>query len=116
MPSSATSIPDYAIEAAELELSIDREELDGEGCEAELRRAVEGVGAVLLFHVKVVSEGDAECHAALAFDPDEENRIAILTLAGDGSARIAPVDESDSPIATIAPAFAGLAETWAQAA
>lgn len=111
-------IPSAAsLEAVELELALAQREMDGESFEQVVREAVEAVGGVLLFKLRL---GDAEAGrwvAAAALGEAAEREIVIVELAGEGApVAVSLASESALPIAAIAPAYAGLAACWPKAA
>lgn len=111
-PLSATA----SLEAVELELSLGQKEIGDEQYETTIRETVEAVGGVLLFQMKIEEDEAGRWVAAVAFEGAEAREIAIIDLPCNGEgASVSPVSQSDLPIATIASAYAGLAECWTTA-
>ena len=106
-----------ALEAVELELTLGMKEIGDEELEAAIRETVESVGGVLLFQLKLGEAEAAHWLAAVAFGEDEAREIAVIDLpCAGGRATVSPAAQSELPIASIASAYAGLADCWVKAA
>ena len=111
-PTLATSL-----EAVELELSLGQRDMNDEAFETVVRETVESFGAVLLFNMKLQDEDGGRWAAAIALGEGAAREIAILELpCNGGSASVRAASDSELPIASIASAYASLAECWGKAA
>ncbi len=110
-PPPLSSFP--SLEAVEIELELGLKKIEGEEYEAAIRETVEEVGGVLLFQMKADKDGAEHWMAAVAFETADGREIAIIDLPSSGQGvSVTPVSQSELPIATIAQAYAGLAENW----
>ena len=94
-------------------------ELDDVRFETAIRETVEAVGGVLLFQMKLQDAEIERWAAAVAVGKPGAIEIVILDLPcgqEGGNVRVCPVSDCTLPIASIASAYAGLAETWGKAA
>lgn len=114
MPAPASENKSASLETVELELALSAIE-DGDFPEA-LRQAVGPLGGVLLFHVSSGEGDETRTEAAVAFGEGPDCEIVIVSSGESHDIRIEAARESASPLATIAPAYAGLAACWATAA
>ncbi len=106
-----------ALEAVELELTLGSKENDAEQLESVVRETVESLGGVLLFHMKLRENDGDHLMAAVAFETAEDREIVVIDLpCSGGRATVSPASQSELPIASIASAYAGLAECWSKAA
>lgn len=106
-----------ALEAVELELALGQNGHDDASLEAAIREKVESVGGVLLFQMKLGEAEQARRVAAVAFATAGGREIAVIDLPCDGGGiTVCPAAQSDLPIASIAAAYAGLADCWTNAA
>lgn len=87
--------------------------------ETAIRETVEAVGGVLLFQMKLQDAETEHWTAAVAVGEPGAVEVVIIDLPcglEGGSVNVSPVSESPLPIASIASAYAGLAECWSKAA
>lgn len=105
-----------SLEAVELELALNLRDVPDEAFDAAVQEALEAAGAVLLFQMRMAQDENTRWVAAVATGDGDETRISIVTLRNDGETLVEPVEQSNSPIAAIAPAYAGLAIRWSHAA
>lgn len=114
-PSPAQPAP--SMDAAELELALAQRAIAGDGFEAAVREAVEAVGGVMLFHIRLDDGDDTRQVAAAAIGDAMLREIVIVDLPGGGGpVTVSQASDSALPIAAIAPAYAGLAACWPRAA
>lgn len=89
----------------------------GDRFETAIRETVDAIGGVLLFQQRLGEGASARWAAAVAMGEPGALEIVIIELPDDGDAvRVSPASESTLPIASIASAYAGLAECWRSAA
>lgn len=106
-----------SLEAVELELALGHRELGDDRFETVVRQTIDTLGGVLLFGMEMSGDSESRWVAAVAFGDGEADDIAIIDLPRDGSRpRVLPAGDCDLPIARIAGAYAGLAQSWASAA
>lgn len=106
-----------ALEAVELELTLGSKENDAEQLEDVVRETVESLGGVLLFQMKLRENDGDHLMAAVAFETVQDREIVVIDLpCSGGRATVIPASQSKLPIASIASAYAGLAESWSKAA
>ena len=106
-----------ALEAVELELALGQQENDERQSATFIGETVASVGGVLLFQMKVGDADEAHWLAAVAFEAGGKREIAVIDLpCKGGAATVNPASQSDLPVASIAAAYAGLAECWTRAA
>lgn len=87
--------------------------------ETTIRETVAAVGGVLLFQMKLEEDGGDHWTAAVAVGEPGSLEIIIIDLpcGADGAdVSVRPAADSALPIASIASAYAGLAECWSKAA
>jgi hypothetical protein len=116
MTNTADSPPASSLEKIELELALQAQDTIHSGFENALRQALEKAGGVLLFHMRLEDGESSRWTAAVAVGQGEERQFLIVSIPSDGAARIQPLEESDDPIARIAPAFADVMERLQAAA
>lgn len=113
-PAPAPETKNASLNTDELELAL--EAIEEEDFPEALRQAVASLGGVMLFHISS-GEGDGtRTEAAVAFGEGVNSEIVIVSAGESGKISIEAAGESASPVATIAPAYAGLAACWATAA
>jgi hypothetical protein len=105
-----------SLEAVELELALNLRDVSDDALDAAVQEALEAAGAVLLFQMRMAQDENTRWVAAVATGNADDTRISIVTLRNDGETLVEPVEQSNSPIAAIAPAYAGLAIRWSHAA
>ena len=82
-----------------------------------VRDALEGVGGMLLFKMRLDGETGADHVAAAAIGEGAERRLLLLTLpAGATQLKVETAAKSSNPLAAIAASYAGLADALATAA
>lgn len=109
--------PTASLESVEMELSLGQREIDDLHFEAAIRETAEAVGGVLLFQMRIEDGAASRWVAAVAIGEDDTREIAVIDLpCGGGSVSVVPASESKLPIASIASAYAGLADCWGKAA
>lgn len=111
------STPENAAPAAEAEAVSEPLNAAQDQFETAVAETVNTVGGVLLFRM-TLDEGETSHRvAAISIGAGEEREIVIVDLPADGGGvSVRPAAESDLPIASIASAYAGLAECWPIAA
>lgn len=110
-PARATSL-----ETIELELALQSQDTVQAGFEGAVRQALEKAGGALLFHMRVDDGEATRWTAAVSIGAGDERQFLIVTIPAEGSVRIEPLDQSDEPLARIAPAFAEVMERLSRAA
>lgn len=81
-----------------------------------VRDALEGVGGILLFKMRLDGESGADHVAAAAIGEGAERRFLLLTLpAGATQLKVETAAKSSNPLAAIAASYAGLADALAAA-
>lgn len=113
---SLAKIEPASLEAVELELALNLRDVSDEALDAAVQQALDAAGAVLLFQMRLAQDEDTRWVAAVATGDADDTRISIVTLKRNGETLVEPVEQSNSPIAAIAPAYAGLAIRWSHAA
>ena len=94
-------------------------EMTDERYETAIRETVDAVGGVLLFQIKLHEDEADHWTAAVAVGEPGALEIVIIDLpcgAEGGDVSVSPAASSTLPIASIASAYAGLAECWSRAA
>ena len=105
-----------SLETIELELALQFQDTAQHGFEGALRQALEKAGGALLFHMRVDNAAGTHWTAAVSVGTGEDRQVLIVTIPGDGPARIEPSEDSSEPLARIAPAFADVMERLRPAA
>lgn len=105
--------PILSLETIELELALQSQDTVQSGFEGALRQALEKAGGTLLFHMRVEEAGASRWTAAVSIGNGDDRQFLIVTIPGDGSPLIEPLEKSGEPIARIAPAFAEVMERLA---
>lgn len=92
-----------------LELALcNREALDADfaGC---VVSALETVKGTLLFQMEIPSEAERRKVAAVSVGHGDTREYAVIVLPdGTGNVKVERAEESDDPLAAIAPSYAGL--------
>jgi hypothetical protein len=92
-------------------------ETPGERASEAVRHGIEAAGGCILFDLTLGEDEAAEWTAAIAFEDEEEPRVAILTLkTASGEMSLEPAEASENPVAALATSYAGFAEQWGRAA
>ena len=109
--------PESVPENAQAETVSETREAADAQFETAIAETVNTVGGVVLFQM-TLDEGEASHRvAAISIGAGEEREIVILDLPAEGgSVSVQPAAQSELPIASIAAAYAGLAECWPLAA
>ncbi len=105
-----------SLETIELELALQFQDTTQHGFEGALRQALEKAGGALLFHMRVDDADGTHWTAAVSVGSGEDRQLLIVTIPGDGPARIESSEDSSEPLARIAPAFADVMERLQPAA
>lgn len=105
-----------ALEAVELELALGKRDTRDDLCEQIIRETVESVGGVLIFQVKLGAGHDQRWVGAVAFTQEDAPEFAVISIPGNGGAiEVTPASRSELPLASLAIAYADLAQSWARA-
>lgn len=112
LPDPAAAI---SLETIGLELALQSQDTVQTGFEGAVRQALEKAGGTLLFHMRVDDGSATRWTAAVSIGAGDERQFLIVTIPADGNVRIEPLDQSDEPVARIAPAFADLMEKLSRA-
>lgn len=115
-PTDVSTEDAATLETIELELALQFQDTVQTGFEGALRQALERSGGTLLFHMRVGDADGTHWTAAVSVGSGEDRQILIVTIPGDGPARVERTDRSKEPIARIAPAFADVMEKLRHAA
>lgn len=109
MSADTIMIPGHSeLEAIGIELSSrGRSALEGDfsGC---VVSALETVKGTLLFQMQIDAEPDVRKVAAISVGHGETRDFALIILPDGAGVRIERAEESDDPLAAIAPSYAGL--------
>lgn len=105
-----------SLETIELELALQSQATVQAGFEGAVSRALEKAGGALLFHMRVDDGEATRWTAAVSIGAGQERQFLIVTIPAEGNVRIEPLDQSDEPLARIAPAFADVMERLGRAA
>jgi hypothetical protein len=112
MNTPADTIPladDDELDTLSLELSLrDRDALDDDfaGC---IVSALETVKGTLLFQMEIEADAESRKIAAVSVGQGDTREFALVILPdGAGGVRVERAEESDDPLAAIAPSYAGL--------
>jgi hypothetical protein len=115
---SASSEPIYddTLEAVELELALQNQNLISLGFEESLHTALTEIGGEMLFQMRLERE-DCQRIAAVRIGAGEQQQFALVIMPpGGGLMRVEPVEQSSNPLAIIAKSYAGLVDTFRAAA
>ena len=113
LPDSAEAI---SLESIELELALQSQDTVQAGFEGAMRQALEKAGGALLYHMRVDDGEATRWTAAVSIGTGAERQFLIVTIPAEGNVRIDPLDQSDEPLARIAPAFVDVMERLREAA
>ena len=79
--------------------------------------ALEAVGGMLLFKMRIESDGQDQHIAAASVGDGDNRQFLLLTLpAGGGALKVETISKSANPVAGIAAAYAGLMDVFQAAA
>jgi len=116
MTAPAEQIPDDSLEAVELELALQNQNLISLGFEESLHTALNEIGGEMLFQMRLERE-DCQRIAAVRIGAGEQQQFALVIMPpGGGLMRVEPVEQSSNPLAIIAKSYAGLVDTFRAAA
>jgi hypothetical protein len=107
---------DDSLEAVELELALQNQNLISLGFEESIHTALNEIGGEMLFQMRLERE-DCQRIAAVRIGAGEEQQFALVIMPpGGGLMRVEPVEQSNYPLAMIAKSYAGLVDTFRAAA
>lgn len=105
-----------SLEAVELELELQNQNLVSLGFEESIRVALERIGGEMLFQMRLENE-DCQRVAAVRLGDGEQREFALIIMPpGGGLMRVEPVPGSTNPLARIAESYAGLMDMFKAAA
>jgi hypothetical protein len=105
-----------SLEAVELELALQNQNLISLGFEDSIRTALKSTGGEILFQMRMERE-DCQRIAAVRIGSGEEQQFALVIMPpGGGLMRVEPVDRSTNPLARITESYAGLVDVFRTAA
>ena len=105
-----------SLEAVELELALQNQNLISLGFEESIRTALQSTGGEILFQMRMERE-DCQRIAAVRIGSGEEQQFALVIMPpGGGLMRVEPVDRSTNPLARITESYAGLVDVFRAAA
>jgi hypothetical protein len=110
--------PDDAnsLEAVELELALQNQNLVSLGFEESIQTALKAIGGEMLFQMRLENE-DCQRVAAVRIGSEDERQFALVIMPPDGGLmRVEPVAQSSNPIAKITESYAGLMDVFRAAA
>jgi hypothetical protein len=98
-----------ALEAVELELSLQSAMPFKDGSEAALRDALAKTGGALLFHMRPDADEPDRSISAVFFGSGDDINIGLVTISeSERTVSVEAVERSKSPLARIAPAYAAV--------
>lgn len=102
---------EVSLEAVELELALQLQDVVANGFAETVQGAVETAGYRFLFQMPAVGCDDTQCIAAISAGEGDSRRILLVYLDGDGlSVRVEPTGSNDNAYAEIAQSFAEVME------
>lgn len=105
-----------SLEAVELELALQNQNLISLGFEDSIRTALAGIGGEMLFQMRIERE-DCQRIAAVRIGQGEEQQFALVIMPpGGGLMRVEPLEQSNNPLAMITESYAGLVDSFRAAA
>jgi hypothetical protein len=97
------------LEAVELELTLQSKMPLADGCETAVREALAGTSGSLLFHMRPDAEEPGRWVGAVLFAAGGEARVGVVTISeAERTVSVETAEQSDSPLARIAPAYAAV--------
>jgi hypothetical protein len=112
----ADSASDDSLEAVELELALQNQNLISLGFEESISTALSEIGGEMLFQMRLERE-DCQRIAAVRIGAGDQQQFALVIMPpGGGQMRVEPVEQSSNPLAIIAKSYAGLVDTLRAAA
>lgn len=116
-PEQVESTLEQSVSEQAAELPKQAGTVSEEHFEQVVRDALEGVGGILLFKMRLEQKNGADHVAAAAIGDGAERRFLLLTLpAGATQLKVETAAKSSNPLAAIAASYAGLADALATAA
>jgi|SRR5690606_32844990 hypothetical protein len=104
-------VEDLALEAVELELALQLQDVVADGFADSVQEAVETAGYRYLFQMPAVDGAGTEQIAAICTGRGESRRILLVHLDADGrTVRVSPADDDETAYAEIADSFAQVLE------
>jgi hypothetical protein len=105
-----------SLEAVELELALQNQNLVSLGFEESIQTALKAIGGEMLFQMRLENE-DCQRVAAVRIGSEDERQFALVIMPPDGGLmRVEPVAQSSNPIAQITESYAGLMDVFRAAA
>jgi hypothetical protein len=105
-----------SLEAVELELALQNQNLVSLGFEESIQTALKAIGGEMLFQMRLENE-DCQRVAAVRIGNEDERQLALVIMPPDGGLmRVEPVAQSSNPIAQITESYAGLMDVFRAAA
>jgi hypothetical protein len=105
-----------SLEAVELELALQNQNLVSLGFEESIQTALKAIGGEMLFQMRLENE-DCQRVAAVRIGSEDERQLALVIMPPDGGLmRVEPVAQSSNPIAQITESYAGLMDVFRAAA
>ncbi|MCV0408175.1 MAG: hypothetical protein K5872_18290 [Rhizobiaceae bacterium] len=100
-----------SLEAVELELALQLEDVVEDGFETALEGALRRVGGQLFFHLRVDTMPNCQRVAAASVGAGDERQLVLVILPDDGGPiRVEAATEEAGPLAGFARSYAGLFE------
>jgi hypothetical protein len=105
-----------SLEAVELELALQNQNLVSLGFEESIQTALKAIGGEMLFQMRLEND-DCQRVAAVRIGSEDERQLALVIMPPDGGLmRVEPVSQSSNPIAKITESYAGLMDVFRAAA
>jgi hypothetical protein len=105
-----------SLEAVELELALQNQNLVSLGFEESIQTALKAIGGEMLFQMRLENE-DCQRVAAVRIGDEDERQLALVIMPPDGGLmRVEAVAQSSNPIAQITESYAGLMDVFRAAA
>jgi hypothetical protein len=102
---------DIALEAAELEMALQLQDVAANGFSESVQNAVETAGYTFLFQMPAIGCEGSQCIAAISSGDGTGRRILLVHLHEDGeTVRVEAPEGDDNPYAGIAASLAGVLE------
>jgi hypothetical protein len=105
-----------SLEAVELELALQSQNLVSLGFEESIRSALQPTGGEILFQIRIDND-DCQHLAAVRIGRAEQREFALVIMPPDGGlVRVEPIAQSSNPVAAITESYAGLMDVFRAAA
>src|SRR6187549_3375597 len=105
-----------SLEAVELELALQSQNLVSLGFEESIRTALKPTGGEILFQMRIEND-DCQHLAAVRIGRGEQREFALVIMPPDGGlVRVEPIAQSSNPVAAITESYAGLMDVFRAAA